>query len=146
MNLTQAGIDLIKKYEGCRLQAYPDPATGGDPWTIGYGCTGSDIRPGLVWTQDQANQELLKRLNILVSELNNLITDTLTDNQFNAVISLVYNIGIGAFEKSTLLKLINLGSYAKANAEFVKWDKARGTENRGLLARRQAEQRLFGGV
>lgn len=143
MKLIPAGIALIKRYEGCRLTAYPDPATGGDPWTIGYGCTGPEIKEGVVWTQNEADQNLLSRLNTLSDKLQDLITVELTDNQFNAIVSLVYNIGIGNFEKSTMLRLINLGAMTKAADQFLVWSKAGGKEMSGLLARRQAEKRMF---
>lgn len=143
MKLNQRGIDLIKSFEGCRLKAYPDPATGGEPWTIGWGHAGPEVHQGLVWTQQQADECLANDLAKFSSQIKPLIHFNLTDNQFSALISLAYNIGIGNFQHSTLLKLINVGVIAKAKDEFEKWDKAGGKEMPGLLRRRLAERTLF---
>jgi lysozyme len=144
MKLVQAGIDLIKSFESCKLEAYPDPGTGGDPWTVGYGCTGPDITEGIVWTQEQADVRFEARLGEFSAEVDNLIQVEITDNQFSACVSLAYNIGIGNFEHSTLLKLLNVGrGTASAALEFPKWDRAAGKEMGGLLRRRLAEQKLF---
>lgn len=144
MKLNAAGIDLIKQFEGCVLEAYPDPATNGDPWTIGYGATGKGIKAGVEWTQAQADKRLLSDLNEAAKQLDKVLTVALTDNQFSALVSLVYNIGIGNFEKSTMLKLLNAGRGTNAaSMEFPKWDKAAGKEMPGLLKRRLAEQKLF---
>lgn len=144
MKINELGVNLVKEHEGCCLKAYPDPATNGDPWTIGYGATGKGIKPGVEWTQAQADKRLLSDLNEAASQINKVLTVELTDNQFSALVSLVFNIGIGNFEKSTMLKLLNVGRGTNAAAmEFPKWDKAAGKEMPGLLKRRLAEQKLF---
>lgn len=144
MKLNQNGIDLVKEFEGCCLKAYPDPATNGEPFTIGYGATGKGIASGVEWTQAQADKRLLSDLNEAASQISKVLKVELTDNQYSAIVSLVFNIGIGNFEKSTMLKLLNVGRGTNAAAmEFPKWDKAAGKEMPGLLKRRLAEQALF---
>lgn len=143
MKLTQSGIDLIKSFESCRLTAYPDPGTKAAPYTIGYGHTGSEVHLGLIWTIEQAESALLADLSKVVAHLQPLIHLDLNDNQFSACVSLAYNIGVGNFEHSTLLRMINAGGTGPASLEFPKWDKAAGKEMPGLLRRRLAEQRLF---
>lgn len=143
MKLNQAGIDLIKQFEKCSLKAYPDPATGGHPWTIGWGHTGSDVQPGAVWTQELCDATLLSDTNSTCSQLAPHIKTQLNDNQFSAVVSLAFNAGAGNIIKSTLLKLINADKLVEAANEFPKWDKAAGKVMQGLLTRRLAEQKLF---
>lgn len=143
MKLNKAGIDLIKSFEGCKLKAYPDPATKSDPWTIGYGHTGPEVVKGLVWTQEEADRALNKDLDKFCKSLTSIIKCKLSENQFSALVSLVYNIGTGNFRKSTLLKLINTNELSKAALEFPKWSKANGKQMAGLLRRRLAEQELF---
>lgn len=142
MKLNQAGVDLIKKFEGLRLEAYPDPATGAEPYTIGYGHTGK-VRLSDVWTEEKALEVLHVDLANVSSNIGDLIHCVLSDNEFSALVSLVLNIGIGHFKTSTLLKKINAGDIEAAGKEFVRWDKADGKEMPGLLARRLAEQSLF---
>lgn len=143
MKLNEAGISLIKTFEQCRLRAYPDPATGNDPWTIGWGATGPDVKPGVIWTQDQADKRLATDLELVCNKIMPMIKTPLTDNQFSALVSFAYNLGEGHLHSSALLKLINSGDVTKAANEFPKWDKAAGKEMPGLLRRRLAEQRLF---
>lgn len=143
MRLNQSGINLIKSFEKCKLEAYPDPITGGIPWTIGWGATGKNIKQGTVWTQAQADNDLVKRLNALCKQLQSLIKVDLTDDQFSAIVSLVYNIGIGNFDKSTIHKLLNAGGINSVSCEFEKWDKVKGVEVEGLKTRRLAEKALF---
>lgn len=148
MQLNQAGIDLIKRFEGCKLKAYPDPATGGPPWTVGYGHTGVDVTPKTVWTQAKADEALTEDLARLCVHVQKLIKIALTDNEFSAIISLGYNIGAGNLAKSTLLKIVNEGlndddSIQAAANEFLRWNKASGKVMAGLTDRRHAEAALF---
>ena len=143
MNLNQAGINLIKQFEGCKLHAYPDPATGGKPWTIGYGCTGVDIGPNTIWTQEQADRELDSRLQKLCKRIKSELEVNLNDNQFSAVVSLVWNIGMGNFIGHDLLKFLNAGAFKMASQEFPLWNKANGKVMPGLTRRRLAEKELF---
>lgn len=144
MKMNKAGIDLIKRFEGCKLTAYPDPGSGGDPITIGYGATGPGIKPGVVWSQAQADKRLEDDLNTFSNQVKACLTCSLSENEFSAVVSLVYNIGIGNFKKSTLLKLLN-GNAEKglAGTEFLRWNKANGVVLNGLTRRRAAEKKLF---
>ena len=142
MKLNKAGIDLIKKFEGCKLTAYPDPATGGDPWTIGWGST-KGVKKGDVWTQKQADDALATECEEWCKGILKLVKAQLNDNQFSALVSFVHNVGLGNFGKSTMLKLINQNKLKEASEEFVKWNKAAGKVMAGLTKRRQAEKDLF---
>ena len=142
MKLNKAGIDLIKKFEGCKLTAYPDPATGGDPWTIGWGST-KGVKKGDIWTQKQADDALATECEEWCKGILKLVKAQLNDNQFSALVSFVHNVGLGNFGKSTMLKLINQNKLKEASEEFVKWNKAAGKVMAGLTKRRQAEKDLF---
>jgi len=150
-----AGLALIKSFEGCVLYAYDDldgkyphpPIMPGDhvigTLTIGWGHTGSDVVPGLRWTQAQADTALARDLTPREQTVNGLISRNLTPNQFAALVSFEYNSG--ALAGSTLLKCVNAGDFAAAAAEFGKWVKG-GTPLQtlpGLVRRRAAERALF---
>lgn len=143
MKVTPEGIKLIKSFEQCRLKAYPDPGTGGKPWTIGWGSTGAHITKDTVWTQQEADDQFVKDLGSCRAMVEKQLKCTLNDNQFSAVISLVYNIGIGNFIGHDLLKYLNAGNIKAAADEFPKWNKAAGKVLAGLTRRRAAEQKLF---
>lgn len=136
-----AGLALIKQFEGCVLTAYPDPGTGGDPWTIGYGHTGSDVYRGLSITQQQAEDLLKRDLQRFEQEVCNLVKVSLTDNQFAALVSFDYNTG--SLSSSTLLRLLNASNYQGAADQFLQWTHAGNQVLPGLVSRRQAERRLF---
>lgn len=141
----KSGLDLIKSFEGLELKAYPDPATGGDPWTIGYGHTGPEVKPGLVWTQAQANNAIADDVTHFADGVSKLIgAAPTTDGQFDAMVSLAYNIGLGNFKESTLLRLHKEGDYAGAAGQFIRWNKAAGKVMAGLTRRREAEAKLYG--
>lgn len=138
MSAIDIALQLIKKSEGCRLGAYrPVP---GDPWTIGWGATGEGIQRGTVWTQEQADADLQRRVTDLCAQVRELITAPVNDYQLGAMIDLAYNIGIGNFSKSTLLTLFNAGSALKAADEFLKWNKSHGVVLPGLVSRREEER------
>jgi len=143
MSWLEIAAQEIKRHEGCKLTAYLDPATGGDPWTIGYGATGSDIEKGTVWTQEQAEEDLLGRLHTLGDRIDAVTHVPLNDNQKAAICSFVYNVGIGNYKGSTMLRLINNGDFDGAAAEFDKWNKAAGKVLPGLVTRRAEESKLF---
>ena len=86
MRVSEAGMRLIKESEGCVLKAYPDPATGGEPWTIGYGHTGSDVRPGKVIDQDEADRLLDEDVDLFERGVNRLVNVDLTQGQFDALV------------------------------------------------------------
>lgn len=151
----RAGTDLIKRFEGCArlrrdglVEAYPDPGTGGDPWTIGWGATGAGLKkgerigPGTVWTQAQCDTRLAKDLKRYARDVARAIGDTPTSqNQFDAMVSFHYNTG--AIGRATLTKKHKLGDYAGAAREFARWNKAGGRVLKGLVRRRSEEARLY---
>lgn len=138
-------LALIKQFEGCELKAYPDPGTGGDPWTIGWGATGDDIRKGVSWTQAQADERLARDVAKFAAGVDKLTGPT-KPHQRSALISLAYNIGLGAFGDSTLLRLHNAGDYASAAVQFARWNKAGGRVLDGLTRRRAAEAAVYKGA
>ena len=143
MTLTDQSIALIKQFEGLRLAAYPDPASGGDPWTVGYGATGAGIGPGTVWPKDLAEADLLDRVDKLIAEVDDLLSVTLPGPCLVALTSFAYNVGIHALSESTLLRLINAGHPRAAADEFGKWVHASGHVPPGLVTRRAKEREVF---
>ena len=131
---------LIEKFEGLRLTAYQDMV---GVWTIGYGHTGPDVKAGLTITQQQAEQLLINDLARFNNGVNALVTVKINQNQFDALISFSYNLGLGSLQQSTLLRLLNAGNFQAAADQFPRWDRAGGKEVAGLLARRNAERALF---
>lgn len=141
MKTSQKGIDLIKEFEGFRSKAYLCP---GGIWTIGYGHT-KGVRPNDIVTQRQAEDLLRKDLIECESAVNNLIKVNITQNQFDALVSLVYNIGVGNFVDSTVRKLINQQCLDISRIEhaWCMWKRAGGRTLSGLMRRREAEFKLF---
>lgn len=143
-------IECIKRWEGCRLTAYPDPGTGGVPWTIGWGSTrdeqGRAIVPGTTWTQERADARLAEEVAAFAMGVNGLIgAAPTTPDQRAALISFAYNVGLGALKESTLLRLHKEGDYAGAASQFARWDKAAGKTLAGLTKRRAAEAAIYRG-
>jgi lysozyme len=150
MNVNDAGLELIKEREGYLL-ALPDgrcttyycPA---GKLTIGWGCT-EGIKPGDIWTKDQAEAALRRELAKHEAAVMRLVSVNLNENQFSALVSFSYNVGSGNLQKSTLLKKLNKGDYPGAQKEFVNWNKAtvdgKLVELRGLSIRRAQEAALF---
>lgn len=136
-------LELIKRWEGCRLEAYPDPGTGSDPWTIGWGSTGEGIAPGTVWTQQQADARLERDVRAFMAGVKALLKRKATPNQLGAMTSLAYNIGLGAFGGSTLLRKFNAGDLDGAAWQFDRWVYAGGRVMKGLVNRRLDERRVF---
>ncbi|EPI4792777.1 TPA: lysozyme [Klebsiella oxytoca] len=147
MQTSPEGIALIKGFEGCRLTAYPDPGTGGAPWTIGYGWTypvdGKPIKPGMKIDQATADRLLKTGLVSYENDVQKLVKVKLTQNQFDALVSFAYNVGSRALSTSTLLKKLNAGDNKGAADEFLRWNKAGGKEMPGLTKRRKAEREVF---
>ena len=144
MNVDARGIILIKSFEGLRLNAYPDPGTGGAPWTIGYGHTGPDVYRGLKITEAQAEDLLRKDLAKFERGVDRLIAGSFTSQpQFNAFVSLAYNIGLGGFQRSSVLRHHRAGNKLRAAASFLMWVKAAGRTLPGLVRRRNAERRMY---
>lgn len=142
MRCNQAGIILIKHFEGCVLVAYKDQ---GGVWTIGWGHTGPEVHEGLVWSQEQADAMLLQDLwRKAERPVNFMVSADLNENQFSALCALVYNIGSGAFGMSTLLRDINSGDFQDAPYQIKRWHHVHGVDNDGLRNRCAAEVALWG--
>jgi lysozyme len=147
MKTNRAGIDLIKRWEGCRLTAYPDPATKGEPYTIGYGHTSlagpPKVARGMKITQVQANEILVADLVKFEAAVSKALTRNPNENQFSAMVSLCFNIGPGNFGKSSVVRRFNAGDAAGAANAFRLWNKAAGKVMKGLVSRRESERELF---
>lgn len=176
MKISADGIALIKRFESCELEAYPDPASplgracavkrlrmrdyrqlanwkslDGAPWTIGWGYTGPAVKPGMVLSQDGADQLLAQCLERFEREVASLVKVPVTQGQFDALVSFAFNCGSDidsdddaeGLGDSTLLKRLNTRDMAGAASEFLKWNKARGVVLMGLVRRRAAERELF---
>ncbi|MDU4063032.1 MAG: lysozyme [Acinetobacter baumannii] len=130
MTTSDVGVDLIISFEGTRFKAYDD---GVGVWTIG---TGTTVYPNGVKVKQGDTCKFEKTVN-------ESVTVPLTQNQFDALVSLTYNIGSGAFNNSTLLKKLNKGDYQGAADQFLVWNKAGGKVMKGLVRRREAERALF---
>jgi lysozyme len=137
--LSQAGLDLIKEFEGYRLTAYQCPA---GVWTIGYGST-KGVKPGMTITHEEAVSRLKADVEEAADHVRRHAHVPLNDNQFAALVSLVFNIGGRAFYSSTLLSKVNAGNFEGASDEFTRWIYVKGVGSSGLLRRRQAERALF---
>ncbi len=140
MNISQNGINLIKKFEGCRLTAYKCPA---GVWTIGYGHTGSIAGPNVKITQETANSLLSQDLIVHSNNVSRLVKVPLTQNQFDALVSFEFNVGFGALKSSTLLRLLNQKKYNEAANQFDRWIYANKKILQGLVNRRKEEKALF---
>ena len=147
--INQAGLDLLKSREGCRLDAYQD---GAGVWTIGWGHTGRDVTEGLQWTQDQADAALIADVGQVSAQVGLMVPRTLGRNQFAALVVFAYNVGAAAFGGSSVCQAANnTGSHTQADvpARLLLWDKVRDPHTRelvpcaGLLARRMAEGSLW---
>lgn len=142
MKVSQGGIDLIKHFEGLALKAYPDPGTGGEPYTIGYGHTGG-VRPGQAITAEQAEKFLIKDLERFERAVEDLITVPLAQEEFDALVSFTFNVGEGALRDSTLRKRLNAGGGPEVfEQELPKWNKGGNGVMPGLVRRRAAEVKL----
>ena len=139
LSISTAGIALIQAHEGLRLDAYRDPV---GIWTIGYGST-TGVRRGMRLTRDQAVLRLYHDVDEAEASVNSRVPVSLPRPQVDPLVSLVFNIGGGAFRKSTLLQKLNAGDYAGAAHEFNRWVKAKGRVLPGLVTRRAAERALF---
>ena len=139
MKISKNGLDLIKHFEGCELEAYKCPA---GVWTIGYGHIKTAVE-GMTITQHQADEMLIEEMNEYEGYINNSVRVDLTQNQFDAMVSWVYNLGSGNLNASTLLKVLNSGDYVGVPEQLLRWNKAGGRVLEGLTRRRQAEADLF---
>lgn len=144
MNISKNGIELIKRFEGLELEAYPDSV---GVWTIGYGWTqavdGKKIAPGM--RIDQATADRLLKCGVVQYEqgVNQLVKVRITQGQFDALVSFAYNLGLRSLSTSTLLRKLNNGDTQGAADEFGRWVNAGGKRLDGLVTRRAAERRMF---
>ncbi|MFA9199630.1 MAG: lysozyme [Cypionkella sp.] len=147
--VSERGLALIKDFEGCAraradgmVEAYPDPGTGGAPWTIGWGATGPEIGPGTVWTQARCDARLAEDVARHAADVARALSDAPTSQaQFDALVSFHYNTG--AIARATLTRKHMAGDYRGAAAEFARWNRAGGRVLAGLTRRRAAEARLY---
>lgn len=147
MKVSAAGRKAITRHEGLKLSSYPDPASGGEPWTIGVGHTSRagppKVTKGMKITRDEADKILSRDLATFEAAVSKAVKVPLNQNEFDALVSLAFNIGAGAFAKSTLVKKLNAGDRAGAANAFLSWNKAAGKVMKGLTKRREDERRLF---
>jgi len=145
MKTNQQGIKLLHDFEGLRLSSYLCPAK---VWTIGYGNTryedGSPVKSGDVITKERAESLFLRILDTFEKGVLSRVKVALNPNQFSALVCLSYNIGLGNFGNSTLLRLVNVNpNNPEIRAQFLRWNKAGGIEMQGLTRRRMAESNLY---
>ncbi|HEY1809687.1 MAG TPA: lysozyme [Acidobacteriaceae bacterium] len=134
------GLALTEQFEGCRLTAYQDQV---GVWTIGYGHTGPEVCAAMTITSEDAQALLARDVSNAAAFVNKIVQVQITQEEFDALVDFVFNLGVGSFERSTLLRLLNAGDFASAAAQFALWDRAGGAFVAGLLRRRQAETALF---
>lgn len=183
MRTSQPGVDLIKHFEDLVLSAYPDPASAlahelrargialdeyhdfgawrvfsGAPWTIGYGHTGPEVVPGLMWTREQSERALEDDLLGSEHQVDQHVAVMIQQRHYDALTSIIFNLGPGQIGKrdgiihlasgqpSTLLRDLNAGDFSGCADEFLKWNRAGGKVLLGLRRRRAAERALFLGM
>ena len=139
MNVSENGLDLIKRFEGCRLSAYQDSV---GVWTIGYGHT-RGVKRGDKITRAQADEFLAQDAAGAASDVERRVKVPLNQNQFDALVSFTFNLGDGNLKSSTLLRRLNEGNYRAAADQFGRWVFAGGVLLDGLVKRREAERQLF---
>lgn len=144
MHISPSGIDLIRNFESLRLNAYDD---GVGVWTIGFGTTkypnGTRVKKGDTCTLDQAKAYMQNDLKAFEQTVSSAVKVPINQNQFDALVSLAYNIGPTAFKNSTLVKRLNEGNYKAAANQFDVWVNAGGKRMQGLVNRRTTEKALF---
>ena len=141
MNISQEGLGLIKKFEGCELEAYVCAA---GVWTIGYGST-KGVKEGDKISQEEADKLLLHEMNEYEGYITDNVTVDLKQNQFDSLVSWVFNLGPTNLKASTMLKVLNLGNFEGVPEQMKRWNKANGKTLDGLIRRREAEALLFEG-
>lgn len=155
MKISEDGLRIIQHYESCQLEAYKCPA---GIWTIGYGHTGQDVKPGMVISPQRAEELLRADIASFERDVQSLVKVFVTQRQFDALVCFAFNVGSDidadtiaeGLGDSTLLKKVNAGEFKLAAEEFLKWDKADGSHNRkdddgdGLVDEPGEKQRLKG--
>lgn len=143
MQTSDRGLEFIKHHEGLETKAYPDPGSAdGNPWTIGVGHT-KGVKKGDTCTVEQAMAWLREDVQGAEAAVLRLVNVPLSQAEFDALVSFVFNVGVGAFEKSTLLRMLNDEDREGAAAQFKRWNKNDGRVMAGLTRRRAEEARLF---
>ena len=141
MNISQEGISLIKKFEGCELEAYKCAA---GVWTIGYGHT-KDVKEGDSILKEDAESMLMHELQEYCNDVDIAVKVDLKQNEFDALVSWTYNLGLTNLNSSTMLKVLNEGKHYEVPAQMKRWNKASGQVKQGLVRRREAEALMFEG-
>ncbi len=141
MHISQEGIDLVKKFEGCKLEAYQCAA---GVWTIGYGST-HGVQRGDVWSQEKAEMMLIDELEEYGNHVEQAVTIPINQCQFDALTSWCFNLGPSNLLSSTMLQVLNKGDYEDVPYQIKRWNKVSGQVNDGLIRRREAEALLFEG-
>jgi lysozyme len=142
LSYSKNGLALTELFEGDILTAYRDQA---GVWTIGYGHT-EGVKPGQTISRAEAEEFLLSDLHTAVVTVNAAVTRKLTQPEFDALVDFTFNMGSGAFRRSSLLRDVNAGNFPAAVSQFRLWDHCGGTVNSGLMRRRKAEAAEFGEV
>lgn len=140
MRLSADGVDLIHHFEGCKLKAYKCPK---GVLTIGYGHTGDDVKPDMVWTQAQADEAFIRDIERFERGVLSCVTVALKQHQFDALVSFAYNFGVQRLRTSTLLRMLNDGDFEGAANQFCRWINKGTPIEKGLTRRRKAEKLLF---
>ena len=141
MEISQEGLALIKKFEGCELKSYQDSV---GVWTIGYGHT-KGVKPNMEITKEEAEKMLKEELPEYEGYVEKCVEVPLSQNEFDALVCWVYNLGPTNLLQSTLLKVLNQGQKEKVPEQIKRWNKAGGIVLNGLVRRREAEALLFEG-
>jgi len=141
MNISQEGISLIKKFEGCELEAYKCAA---GVWTIGYGHT-KDVKEGNSITKEEAESMLVHELQEYCNDVDIAVKVDLKQNEFDSLVSWTYNLGPTNLNSSTMLRVLNEGKHDEVPAQMKRWNKASGQVKEGLVRRREAEALMFEG-
>ena len=141
MNISNEGLSLIKKFEGCELDSYKCAA---GVWTIGYGST-HGIEKGMSISKSRAEELLLEDIAQFEDIVDKAVSVNLSQNQYDALVSWTFNLGGGNLNSSTMLKVLNAGDYENVPEQIKRWNKAGGQVKQGLVRRREAEALLFEG-
>ncbi len=136
LQLSNEGVRLLHNREGFRAKAYQDVA---GIWTIGYGHTGADVYPGKTITKEEGDRLFRNDLRRFEGAIKNLVKVPLKQHHYDTLVSFAYNVGTGAFSKSTLLRKLNAGDFGAVPAELMKWVYAGRRKHQGLINRRRAE-------
>lgn len=142
MEMSETGLALTKASEGLRLKAYPDPGTGGEPFTIGYGHTGG-VKSDDTCTEEQAAEWLRADLKTAEHIVSRDVVVSLLQHEFDACTDFVFNVGAGSFHGSTLLRMLNQGNKTEAAHQFSRWVNGANGPLQGLVTRRKRERQLF---